>query len=323
MSEKRCQSDIINDIRCIGSLRVGDAREALAECFNEALGGAPSSGAWHKVIWYSETSGGKVVTFKAGSPYEKKVKGRSERSEPIPEEEKEKKRLAESLSRTRKRIFEIAACNPWEWFFTGTLNGEKWDRNDINGVFRALSQWFRDYRKKAGCGDLKYLIVPEQHKKGGWHFHGLFHGLPETELLNFSAGEKIPLRLKRVIQGGTDIFNWSPYSEKFGYTTLTKIKDRHAVACYVTKYITKDMVAENAALGTGRHLYYASQGLKKPAVVAEGYSDASHIFSGYDYENEYVQIRKIDTFEDAVQFVERYRLSRGGEGLETCGNSDS
>ena len=237
--------------------------------------------------------------------------------------EERQKRLAESLSRTRKRIFEIAACNPWEWFFTGTLNGEKWDRNDINGVFRALSQWFRDYRKKAGCGDLKYLIVPEQHKKGGWHFHGLFHGLPETELLNFSAGEKIPLRLKRVIQGGTDIFNWSPYSEKFGYTTLTKIKDRHAVACYVTKYITKDMVAENAALGTGRHLYYASQGLKKPAVVAEGYSDASHIFSGYDYENEYVQIRKIDTFEDAVQFVERYRLSRGGEGLETCGNSDS
>ena len=310
MSRKVGQSDIREDIRCISSLRSGDARAALAECVNEALGEAPSSNSWHKVIWYSETSGGKIISFKAGSPYEPKTKGRKERTEPLPEDEAEKKRLAESLSRTRKRIFEIAACNPWEWFFTGTLDGEKWDREDLDGVFQTLSQWFRDYRKRNGCKELKYLIVPERHKKGGWHFHGLFHGLPVTELHKFSTAEKIPLRLKRTIEAGTDIYNWLPYSAKYGYTTLTAVRDKHATACYVTKYITKDMIAENAALGTGRHLYYASQGLRKPAVVAEGYA-ASYNGTNYDYENEYVQIRKIEAFEDAVQFAERYRLTRG------------
>lgn len=33
-------------------------------------------------------------------------------------------KLEESLSRTRSAIFELALCNPWEWFVTLTLNPE-------------------------------------------------------------------------------------------------------------------------------------------------------------------------------------------------------
>ena len=104
---------------------------------------------WVKVIRYSEKCGGKVVVFKAGNPHIRK-EGRRKDAQSATEEEREEGRLAQSLSRTRRRVFEIAACNPWEWFFTGTLDGEKCDRNDLNGTFKRLSQWVRDYRKATG-----------------------------------------------------------------------------------------------------------------------------------------------------------------------------
>lgn len=262
---------------------------------------------WVKVVWYSDKCGGKVITFKAGNPYLPKT-GKRKDGEDCTEEERETRRLKNSLSRTRKRIFEIAACNPWEWFFTGTLDGEKVDRNDLNKTFKQLSQFIRDYRKKTGC-NVKYMIVPEQHKAGGWHFHGLLHGLPEEQLFKFCITDKIPLRIKRTIQNGTDVWTWSDYANKFGYSTMTRVRDENAVACYVTKYITKDMVSANSALGTRRHLYYASQGLEKPTVIAESFPATSYA-PAFDFENEWVEIRKIKTREEADALIERFGLRR-------------
>ena len=264
---------------------------------------------WVKVIWYSDKCGGKVITFKAGNPYLPKT-GRRKEGEDITDEARETRRLANSLSRTRKRIFEIAACNPWEWFFTGTLDGEKCDRNDLNRTFKALSQFIRDFRKATG-EDVKYLIVPEQHKNGAWHFHGLLHGLSESQMFKFCTSDKIPLRIKRTIQSGTDVWTWRAYADKFGYSTITRVRDEHAVACYVTKYITKDMIAANAALGTRRHLYYASQGLSKPTVIAESYPDTSYSPT-FDFSNEWVEVRKLETREEAEALIERFGLRREG-----------
>lgn len=287
--------------------------ETLSE--GEAFREKPSE-KWVKVLWYSDKCGGKVVTFKAGNPYGTKQQGRKDGQIPEADEVREERRLKESLSRTRKRIFEIAACNPWEWFFTGTLDGEKCDRNDLNGTFRKLSQFVRDFRKSSGC-DVKYLIVPEQHKNGAWHFHGLLHGLPESQLFKFCTTDKIPIRIKRTIAGGTDVWTWTAYAEKFGYSTITRVRDENAVACYVTKYITKDMVAANAALGTRRHLYYASQGLRKPEVLAES-CPKTEICPAYDFENEYVQISRITDRAEAEAIINRYGLRRNESEVKKC-----
>lgn len=301
----------IEERRLLAPLTSAEARRAMAEEYPFQT--ETPSDKWVKLIWYSDKCGGKLITFKSGSPYLPKCKGRKEGENEIAEQERETKRLSNSLSRTRKRIFEIAACNPWEWFFTGTLDGEKCDRTDLNKTFKALSQFIRDFRKKTGY-DVKYLIVPEQHKNGAWHFHGLFHGLPESQMYKFCTSDKIPLRIKRTIQNGTDVWTWKDYADKFGYSTVTKVRSENAVACYVTKYITKDMIAANAALGTRRHLYYASQGLNKPAVLAESYPVLSYTPT-FDFENEYVEIRKIETREEAENIIARFGLQRG-EGFE-------
>lgn len=291
----------INEKRELSFFKNPEALRASAEM----CGDKPQiSDEWTKLVWYGEACGGKVVRFRAGSPYlpkEGKRKGFDGKSEA----EREAERLSNSLSRTKRRIFEIAACNSWQWFWTGTLDGEKCDRNDLNGTFKRLSQFLRDYRKGQSGDRLTYLIVPEQHKDGAWHFHGLFNGISEEELKKFTLDDYIPERIRKTIENGTDVFEWQAYSKRFGYTTLTEVKSHEAVSKYVTKYITKDMCQAN--VGSGRHLYYASQGLNKPVTLCEG-----HTVNGVpsvDYMNDYVGCRSVATADEmkaiAAQYFER------------------
>ena len=255
---------------------------------------------WLKVVWYSEACGGKLVRFKAGNPYLPKL---GKRDSALTEEQKEQARLSASLSRTRRRIYEIAACNPWTWFFTGTLDGEKCDRNDLNGTFKRLSQFLRDFRKGQSGERIVYLIVPEQHKDGAWHFHGLVHGLSSDELYKFKLSDKVPKHIKDTIRGGTDVYTWKAYEKRFGWATFTAVRDYAAVSKYVTKYITKDI--QERAQDSGAHMFYASQKLNKPEVLAEGRS-ITGLLPETDYENDWVAIRTLSEREEAEAIIRTY-----------------
>lgn len=169
-------------------------------------------------------------------------------------------KLAQSLSRARSMIIQIAMCNDWEWFFTCTLDELKHDRYSLSVFTNDFPQWVRDYRKKYKC-DLRYLIVPEQHKDGAWHVHGFLSGIPADHITDFVPG----IHPQRLIDKGYK--NWGRCGNKFGYCSLDRIKDGIAVSFYVTKYITKEMA--NSAIGLGCHLYYCSIGLKR--AVPLGY----------------------------------------------------
>ena len=54
-------------------------------------------------------------------------------------------KLAESISRTKGKIFELAFCNPWDWFFTATLNPKMYDRTDLKTFHQDLTAWLRSY----------------------------------------------------------------------------------------------------------------------------------------------------------------------------------
>lgn len=284
---------------------------------------------WLRVVWYSDECGGRLVRFKTGCPYGRdrsKIAtvddtetltslktGESveveditycpiNRTEDAPSE-RENKRLAASLSRTRRRIYEIAACNEWTWFFTGTLNGEKCDRNDLNGTFKRLSQFVRDFRKSQSGARIVYMIVPEQHKDGTWHFHGLLQGISEAELYKFSEADNIPAKLKKRISEGEELFTWKGYEQRFGWATLSRVKSHAAVSKYVTKYITKDL--QDCAQVSGAHLYYASKGLRKPEVLAEGTS-INGLLPYTDFENEWVALRSLSEKEEAEAIITRY-----------------
>lgn len=207
-------------------------------------------------------------------------------------------RLSQSISRTKSRIFELAGCNPWDWFFTGTLNPDWHDTNNLGGFRKALSQYIRDCRKqyKTPCA---YLLIPEQHKSGAWHVHGLLYGFPDIAFRRFTLSETLPYKLLEQLRRGDDIRQWVGYSNKFGYTTVSPIRSQERTTSYITKYVTKDCV--KSSISNGNHLFYASQGLQGKITAYEGKQlplDLGKVV--YSFENEYVSISDIDTLPPSV-----------------------
>lgn len=204
----------------------------------------------------------KLVKFK--SPRGCCVRDREDDSVPValsPDEQKKvdeqeaRKRFLSSISRSRSMIYQLAICNPWDYFFTCTIDKKKMDRYDRFGFMSRLAQWLRDQRKKPGYESLAYLLIPEQHKDGAWHVHGLMRGLPESALSYF-----VPFVHPRdLVEGG--FRNWEDCSVKFGYCSLGRIRSIDRVSGYVVKYVTKDMASGNQEVGN--HLYYASWGLRR------------------------------------------------------------
>ncbi len=233
------------------------------------------------IKWYGAIGQGKVTCFKHGKP-----KGNRGIKLPFDEDvpQDEGGRLAASISRTRSRVYELAACNHWEWFFTGTLNPEWNDTSDLTTFRKKLTQGLRDFRKASGY-DVKYLLIPERHKSGAWHIHGLFSGIPVEKLKHFTVDDILPYKLLSRIRDNNDVYGWEWYSKRFGFTTLTPLRDVAATAAYVTKYVTKDIVSQS--LDSNAHSFYASTGLKGADVIAEGgLYDMSAL--GDVYENDYV-----------------------------------
>lgn len=190
-------------------------------------------------------------------------------------------KLPASVSRTKRVVLELAMCNPWDYFVTLTIS-PKHDREHLQKIFPVILQWLRDQRKKGQ--ELAFVLIPERHEDGSWHAHGLLRGVRDADVESFYSmrkrGVKVPTKL---VKGG--YYNWTPYSEKFGYVSLGKIKNPVACAFYITKYVTKD----NSRLvdKVGLHKYSASRPLLRPEKVFEVYTrspEIDRLLSGkYEY----------------------------------------
>lgn len=180
-------------------------------------------------------------------------------------------KLPASISRTKRVVLELALCNPWDYFVTLTIAPDH-DRDHLKAIFPVILQWLRDQRKKGQ--KLDYLLIPERHKNGSWHFHGFLHGVRESDLESFRAirkrGNELPPKL---VKG--NYLNWTPYSQKFGFCSLGNIRDPVACAFYITKYITKDntMLVDEVGL----HKYSASRPLLRPERFCEMYTRSPEI----------------------------------------------
>lgn len=191
-------------------------------------------------------------------------------------EEEKSERFEQSVSRSRTRVRELALCNEWEYFATFTLSDEKQDRFDLKAFVKALGVWIGNYNKKYGV-KLKYLIIPEQHKNGAWHAHGLLHNVASDSVV-------------RNMYGYLDI---PYYAQRFGYISLSPIKDRNKCATYISKYITKDTAATSAALGSGYHSFYSSRGLEGREFICQGFLDDFEC----DHYNDFVGTKFLDSQE--------------------------
>lgn len=200
------------------------------------------------------------------------------------------------MSRTKAKIFELAMCNDWEYFVTLTLNPEYHDRSDLNHYKKKLSTWIKNYNRLHDIS-IKYLLIPENHKDGNWHMHGLMMGLPIKYLREFTIGKKLPLKMITEITKGNTLYDWPAYAKAFGYLSISKIRNAESISKYITKYITKNLLQTRISLND--HLYYASQGLNRAKIIYQGQLSKD---LKEDFGNEYVKIKTLRTFDEAIQY---------------------
>ena len=168
--------------------------------------------------------------------------------------------LESSLRRTKRTIRELAACNQWDLFVTLTLAPGKWNRMDPLGIQAYIKEQAKKWRRK-GC-DYAYLFVPEAHKDGAVHLHGLVRGTPVEYLQAYTMDDvnsmPLPVAIVDTVNAGEDIYHCTIWDAEVGYNTLTPVRDLAKTASYITKYITKDL----GSLPVKSRLWH-SRGLQK------------------------------------------------------------
>lgn len=224
----------------------------------------------------------KIFTLKTG------VLRKGEKSYRLPKNSVNTSKLNNNLVRAKSMIKEYALCNDFEYFITLTLDRNKYDRYNLKKYIKDLGQFIRDYRKKYKV-DIQYLLIPEQHKDGAWHLHGLIKGIEKSHLINFDTLPNAPGKLK-----GKDYYNFQLYQDKFGFCSLGKIKDINKISNYITKYVNKDL-GKNIEMGN--KTYYCSRGLKKAETIKKG-----HLVCPieYDFENDYCKIKNTSSVDNII-----------------------
>lgn len=163
-----------------------------------------------------------------------------------------------SIKRTKKKVYDYAKSNEWQWFVTFTFSPDKVNRYDYDECTKYLSKWFNNLKRSSPA--LSYLVVPEQHKDGAYHFHGLFSGINERQIV--WTGKYVVKRVRglrsKFVRTKEKIYKIGSY--KLGWMTATKVREMEKVTSYITKYITKDML--NGL--HGRKRYWCSRNLVLP-----------------------------------------------------------
>lgn len=210
-----------------------------------------------------------------------------EAQEFLTEEELEIRRersLIGSLNRSRRMISDYGRSNIWEWFFTFTFapSGEGFSRENYDLCQKKVSKWFKNIRERF-CPDIKYLVVPEQHKSGAWHFHALasncdglhfdiavnnqkYRKDKDGNVMADARGSPVPNEyfgrpLRVSYPDGDYIYNIREY--KGGFSTATRIQDTRKAVSYIVKYVTKDL----AAVTSGKRRYLPSCNLDTPIIT--------------------------------------------------------
>lgn len=177
---------------------------------------------------------------------DKKEKAQDEEKEKSTKEDRELRSEYSSYTRTVRNLYDYTRCAKWEYFLTLTLDPDKVDRFDYPLVTKKLRKWF-NHIKDRYAPKLMYVVVPEKHKDGAWHFHAIVANTGKLEFVDSKRRKK-----------GEVIYNLKQYS--LGFSTATKVKDTYRVSSYITKYITKDICRDLP----GRQRYFASQNIPKP-----------------------------------------------------------
>lgn len=159
------------------------------------------------------------------------------------------RKKVDNMKRAYQKVYDIARSNPFTHFITLTFDPDKVDSFDYSVAVDKLES-FTKLLRRHGC---TYVLVPELHKSGRYHFHGLI-----------TLGE---IRLQQAVNPYTDalmydgegrpIYNLPQYD--LGFSTATEITDSARTASYIAKYLTKEIQVPK-----GKKCYWASRSCARP-----------------------------------------------------------
>lgn len=164
--------------------------------------------------------------------------------------------------RARARVRDLALANEFTHFVTLTLDQRQTDRYDMQEIGRRLRRWLSNQVQRRG---LRYVLVPERHKDGAIHFHGLMAG--GLELVDSGHTDR----------QGHKVYNLLDW--KLGYSTAIALYGNYAQAVsYTCKYIGKQ------GEKPGGRWYYSGGDLAAPKCVygvAEDWAEARALASAF------------------------------------------
>jgi len=179
-----------------------------------------------------------------------------------------------SFNRARQACFDYLMCNPdLDTFLTFTVDPEAFDRNSYADIVHFLGQWLSNRVRRNG---LKYILVPELHDKGGYHFHGIANAsalkLVDSGYRKFKKYNAVRLDKLYVPKGDEKyvqvIYNVADLP--LGFSTAIKI-DGESAQTKISKYIWKYMTKQGGTKIAGRYYLHGGD-LVAPKLV---YSDES------------------------------------------------
>lgn len=189
-------------------------------------------------------------------------------------------KLKNNLIRAKNKIIDIGLANDFSFYFTLTFN-PSFDRYNLYEVYNAFKQKIKYMRLLCGHR-LDYLIVPEQHKDGAWHFHGF---LTKDISDFFFTNEHDHLDIEHFC--------------KLGYVNVQVIKDKVRISHYITKYISKNL---GKSIALQKHCYYASTGMKK------GVEDLNVLYNNEAFNSSYFDFKADFCYKKIITLKEYYKI---------------
>lgn len=147
--------------------------------------------------------------------------------------------------RAKARLRDLARANNLSVFVTFTLDETKINRYDVAEITKKLNIWLDNRVRRKG---LCYVLVPELHKDGAVHLHGLCNDVLER----VDGGHKT--------RQGRPVYNLPDWT--YGFTTAVCIppEEYARTVSYITKYVTKSVDK------VGGRWFYSGGALVQPEV---------------------------------------------------------
>jgi hypothetical protein len=203
----------------------------------------------------------KLAQKRDGVPQEPSADGSADREVSLADVER-------ASRRAKIAAFDKILCNPdLDTFATFTYApGFVTDKADWDDCYQYLKNWLSNRVQRHG---LKYVIVPERHKSGDIHFHGILN----SQALHLERAIS-PKTGRPLSHQGNPLFNLTDWQG--GFTSAEIIKGGREDRAKVAKYIFKYMGKQSGAKVGGRYMLSGGD-LVLPTYV---YDDGIEVFLG-------------------------------------------